>query len=176
MLGKNICDFTYPDIPVLKNSLILLNAADPDCAVLPWAPSAVQTLPKHPVKAAVVCGTNVIKGIAKALNMQLITCGKMTGDVDTDLEEKLSAALKAAREYPFVLLHIGGCDEASHRMNIAQKEQFLMEIDRVILSALLRTNHTIEVVSDHGANPATGKHMGGKQPLFLRIEKLAPTV
>ena len=166
ILGKSIHEFAHPNIAVLKDALEMLNTLNPNRSIFPWAPSSVQTLPKYPQKAAVVCGTNVIKGIAKAMDMHLITTDAMTGDVDTDLEEKLTATLDAAKSYPFVLLHIGGSDEASHRMNILQKKEFLLKVDNVVLSKLLKSRHWIEVVSDHGSDPKTGKHIGGRQPYF----------
>ena len=40
-----------------------------------------------------------------------------TGDVDTDLAEKAGMAARLSEAYDFVLLHLNGADEASHRRN-----------------------------------------------------------
>jgi 2,3-bisphosphoglycerate-independent phosphoglycerate mutase len=126
--GKHISNCKYTDIPLVTNTLMTLNNIDPHRAMIPWAPSTVQTMPdlSH---GAVVCGTNVVKGIAKALNMRLETNTKMTGDIDTDSSAKLHSTLELAKDFPYVILHIGGCDEASHRMDKSSKSTFLMEVD-----------------------------------------------
>ena len=89
-----------------------------------------------------------------------------TGDVDTDLDAKTEAALRAAERCPFVLLHINGADEAAHRHDSAEKETFLRRVDDRVLSRLLASEHEIMVASDHGADPESGAHLGGPQPFF----------
>lgn len=168
MLGRNARDFFSPDIPALREALIMLNSSNPRRLIIPWAASVAQPLPPFPVKAAVVSATNIIRGLAKALKMYHVSLTGMTGDTDTDLGTKTRLTLALAKKYPFTMLHIGGCDEAAHRMDKREKEAFLMQIDQVVLPELLASNHTIRVVSDHGADPATGGHTGGKQPSFVR--------
>ena len=70
------------------------------------------------------------------------------------------------RNYPFVLLHINGADEAAHRHDSAEKETFLRRVDDRVLSRLLASEHEIVVASDHGADPESGAHLGGPQPFF----------
>ena len=167
LFGKSINDYVYPDIQLLKETLARINGIDACRAFIPWAASTVSAMPSLP-NAAAVCGTNAVKGIAKALNMYLVTTYEMTGDTDTNLQAKLRAALELAEKFSFVLLHIGGCDEAAHRMNKTEKETFLSNVDSVVLSGLLSANHIIKVVSDHGCDPQTGRHTGGNQPMFYR--------
>ncbi len=164
-LGGNIDRYICPDIAPLKDALGRINSIDAKRAMILWAPSTVHSLPDLPHFAA-VCGANVVRGIAKALNMRLVTESGMTGDTDTDLNAKLCSTLELAEEYPFVMLHIGGCDEAAHRMNKMQKETFLSKVDKIVLSQLLQSGHEIEVVSDHGSDPLTGRHIGGSQPFL----------
>lgn len=135
------------------------------CLIL-WGQSIPANLPSVASKAAVVCGTTVVKGIAKLLNMTLIEVPGATGDTDTDLSAKTAVALKAAQKYPFVVLHINGADEASHRKDAVEKKAFLRQIDQVVISQLLRSPHEVVVVADHGTDPATGQHIGNKQPVF----------
>lgn len=136
-----------------------------------WGQSAPAELPPFPKRAAVVCGKGIVKGIAKALGMELVPVKNATGDTNTDLVGKAEAALEAAWEYPFTLLHINGADEASHRKNAREKRQFLEQVDKEVLSRLLASPHQITVVADHGTDPETGLHLGEKQPVFGRKEK-----
>ena len=85
--------------------------------------------------------------------------------LDTDLDAKTEAALRAAERYPFVLLHINGADEAAHRHDSAEKETFLRRVDDRVAS-----EHEIMVASDHGADPESGAHLGGPQPFFPAVK------
>lgn len=137
-----------------------------DKCLIPWGQSIAAQLPPFPQRAAVISGKSTVKGIARLLGMDLIEVPGATGDVDTDLSAKTDAALSAAEQYPFVLLHINGADEAAHRRDTAQKHAFLSQTDTLVLSKLLASPHEILVASDHGADPETGLHIGGSQPVF----------
>ena len=128
-----------------------------------------QALPPFPQKSAVICGKELVKGIARLLHMELFPVKGATGDVDTDLDAKTEAALRAAERCPFVLLHTNGADEAAHRHDSAEKETFLRRVDDRVLSRLLASEHEIMVASDHGADPESGAHLGGPQPFFTSL-------
>jgi 2,3-bisphosphoglycerate-independent phosphoglycerate mutase len=133
-----------------------------------WAPSAAGCLPNFRKEGVAVCGANVVKGIALALGMSLATRASMTGDTDTNLSEKANAALAAACSSPFVLLHLGGADEASHRKDALEKKRFLKEADQLVLRALLDSRHAVVCASDHGCDPFAGKHIRQAQPKLIR--------
>ena len=143
-----------------------------------WGQSVAADLMPFPKRAAVVCGKGTVKGIGKALGMDLIPVKGATGDTDTDLTAKVAAALQAAQKYPFVLLHINGADEAAHRKKPMEKRGFLKRVDAQVLARLLTSPHRITVTSDHGTDPNTGQHLGGKQPVCalheMRITQNAP--
>ncbi|MEG2174683.1 MAG: hypothetical protein RR135_04260, partial [Oscillospiraceae bacterium] len=128
--------------------------------------SRTTPLPPFPLHSAVICGTGVVRGIAKLLNMALIDVPGATGDIDTDLAAKTDAALRAAQDDPFVLLHINGADEASHRHDRVQKKRFLSEVDRLVLKRLIHCEHTVYVMADHETDPVSGLHGGTIQPVY----------
>ncbi len=135
------------------------------CLIL-WGESVYAQLQPYPRRAAVICGTAVVKGIAKLLQMDLMQIPGATGDTDTDLAAKTETALLAARHYGTVVLHINGADEASHRRNLAEKQSFLQKVDQVVLRMLLQSGHEVQVLADHGTDPYTGRHLPGLQPVF----------
>lgn len=140
----------------------------PERCMIPWGESAPMHLPPFPEKAAAVCGKDIVRGIARLLSMKTVDVAGATGDVDTDLYAKVLAALEQAENLPFVLLHINGADEASHRRDAAEKRRFLHAVDSRVIAPLLRSRHGIAVVSDHGTDPLTGTHLAAPQPLFTR--------
>lgn len=167
LIGRRGAGCGYENIALLRNALARINGVASNRIMIPWAAASVKKLPSIS-QSPIVCGTNVVKGIAKALGMKLVTDIRMTGDTDTDLQLKRNATLALAGKYPSVTLHIGGCDEAAHRMNKAEKTEFLFRVDEIVLSRLLASEHEIEVVSDHGCDSLTGCHIGGNQQMFRR--------
>lgn len=136
-----------------------------------WGQSVAADLLPFPQRAAAVCGKGTVKGIGKALGMDMIPVKGATGDTDTDLGAKVEAALRAARKYPFVLLHINGADEAAHRKKPMEKREFLKRVDAQVFTRLLASPHRITVTSDHGTDPANGLHLGNKQPVFVNDQE-----
>lgn len=134
--------------------------------LIPWGQSVSQSMPQFSQKAAVICGTPIVKGIAQLLGMDIISVLEATGDVDTDLLAKSGAALDAAKQYPFVLLHLNGADEAAHRQDAAEKRAFLQKIDEVVIPLLLQSWHDVTITADHGTDPVNGVHTGSLQPVF----------
>lgn len=157
-------------IPVRPDDLLLRHAFErlltKERCMLLWGQSVPAAPPPFPQKSAVICGKELVKGIARLLHMELFPVKGATGDVDTDLDAKTEAALRAAERCPFVLLHINGADEAAHRHDSAEKGTFLRRVDDRVLSRLLASEHEIVVASDHGADPESGAHLGGPQPFF----------
>lgn len=137
-----------------------------DHCLIPWGQSVPGKLPGFPETAAVVCGTTVVRGIAKLLHMELVEVPGATGDVDTNLSGKVQAALWAAKSHTFVLLHVNGADEAAHRRDREQKKRFLQQVDQLVLSPLLRSGHEISVIADHGTDPGDGTHLDFPQPMY----------
>jgi 2,3-bisphosphoglycerate-independent phosphoglycerate mutase len=133
----------------------------------PWAPSVATQLPKIKCKAAAVCGTQIIKGIAKAAGFAVPVLRNATGDTDTDLIEKADTALALSQKYPLVFLHINGADEAAHRLDGVGKRAFLQKIDSLVISRLAQARQPVLITSDHGCCPKTGRHLAIPQPFIL---------
>ena len=154
----------------LEVSRVFTQLLGKERCLIPWGQAVFTKMDPYPQKAAVVCGTPIVKGIARLLNMDLIPVMGATGDVDTDLNAKACAALEGAETYPFVLLHINGADEAAHRKKSGEKRSFLHKVDEMILPKLLSSGHEIHVAADHGTDPVSGLHLGDSQPVFTKIQ------
>jgi 2,3-bisphosphoglycerate-independent phosphoglycerate mutase len=159
--ARSFCPSENSALEKLFNALL-----SDDLCMIPWGESVPALLPPFPHLSAVVCGTNIVRGIARLLQMKLIPVVGATGDIDTNLAAKTAAALRAAQTYPFVLLHINGADEAAHRLCPEQKRTFLHKVDSLVLPWLLGSAHTVYVASDHASDPASGLHGGIEQPVF----------
>lgn len=147
---------------------VVENSCQSGRCLIPWGQSRLSDLPAFPKRAAVITGTNVVRGIARMTGMDIMEVPGATGDTDTNLTAKAEAAVQTAQTYPFVLLHINGADEAAHRKNPAEKHAFLQEVDSILMPSLLESNHKLVIVSDHATDPNSGLHRGGMQEAYVR--------
>ena len=157
-----------PEGCVAVEKLFLSQRTKEQCLV-PWGQSVSRSMPPFSQKAAVICGTPVVKGIARLLGMEYIPVPGATGDVDTDLVAKTVAAIDAAKRCSFVLLHINGADEAAHRRCEFEKKSFLHKVDELVIPLLLQSWHDVYVTGDHGADPGSGTHIAELQPIFSNV-------
>lgn len=178
---------TYPPHEHFKESLenILLTCSDKDTedflrnliykySIYPWGESIKTFVPSfeeiNGLKGAVVCGTEIVKGISKALKMYCPEVKNSTADVDTCLEEKLLWTLKLNKSYDFVLLHINGADESAHRRDKKEKIDFIKKIDKIVIKEIrekIDNNTCLIVTSDHGTSSETGAHLMGDVPYYI---------
>ena len=143
-----------------------LNGAD--YMFYPWGVSEKITLPTflelHDKSCSCVCSAEIVKGIAKAMKINLVHLENSTGDTDTDLLEKSKAVLNEIKNHDTVIAHINGTDEVSHRKDLLGKINFIEKIDREFLKEIyMNVGNTtkIIIVSDHQTSSLTGKHEKG---------------
>lgn len=132
----------------------------------PWGQSVKEEFPSfyslHNIDGAVVCKTEIVKGIGKVMGMFTPSLPGTTADVDTDLKMKAKMALELSLKYDFVLLHINGGDESAHRKNINEKLGFMKKIDCEVIEFLLKQLNretSLIITSDHGTSAENGKHI-----------------
>ncbi|WP_313340885.1 phosphoglycerate mutase [Sedimentibacter sp.] len=141
---------------------------DDEYMFYPWGASEKIKLPSfyelHKMTCSCICGAEIVKGIAKLMDIIVPELKHSTADVDTDLNEKAEAALNEIKNHDIVIVHINGTDEVSHRKDIFSKVKFIERIDREFLSAIYENaekNTAITVLSDHQTSSVTGRHEGG---------------
>jgi 2,3-bisphosphoglycerate-independent phosphoglycerate mutase len=166
-LGKRISEI----LPKCSDKKVetILNKLIYNYNLYPWGQSIKVDIPSfynlHNEKGAVVCKTEIVVGIAKAMNMYIPVLNNATAEVDTDLIEKAEKALELIREYDFVLLHVNGADESAHRKNEKEKINFINKIDKEVIGYLMKnidSNTSLIVTSDHGTSAKTGNHINGE--------------
>jgi len=123
------------------------------------------------LKGACVAASPVIKGIARAAEMDIYDVSGATGDLKTDVRAKTLKALEALNNHDFVILHFLGCDVAAHDKKPNLKRLFIEKMDREAFAKILEYvdfNKTLLVVcSDHPTSSKTGEHMPGFLPFIL---------
>jgi 2,3-bisphosphoglycerate-independent phosphoglycerate mutase len=116
-----------------------------------------------------ICAPGTAAGCGRILGADVVTPKSATGDTDTDLAAKLDAAVAAVQEeIPFVVVHVGGPDEAAHRRDQDAVVEMLERLDELLVAplweAVERCGGRLAVCPDHGTDPATGRHDAAPVP------------
>ncbi|MDD2494744.1 MAG: alkaline phosphatase family protein [Tissierellia bacterium] len=134
----------------------------------PWGASEISKLPTfkelYNKSSSCVCHADIVKGIAKSMNINLAYTKNSTGDINTDLYEKSKTVLKEIQNYDTVIAHINGTDEVSHRKDLRGKIEFIEKIDKEFIKEIydnINNDTKIIIVSDHQTSTITGKHEKG---------------
>lgn len=170
-IGKNIYEL-LSDVNEIKelNEFINNNQFYKDnnhYMFYPWGISEKVELPSylnlHSETCSCVCQADIMKGIAKAMKIDVPILKNATGDVDTDLKEKARIVLSEIKNHDVVIAHINGTDEVSHRMDLHGKIKFIEKIDKEFIDEIYKNINNIRliVLSDHETSSITGKHEKG---------------
>jgi len=125
---------------------------------------------KFGVKAAVVAGGSLYKGVCRSAGFTVVNVEGATGTVNTDLDAKMSAAANALREHDFVLVHVKGTDSASHDKDPVIKVQMIRRISEAF-SGIVELSKTedlyIAATGDHSTPAEIGEHRGDPVPVLI---------
>jgi len=126
--------------------------------VFNWGHSIYEELPSFTqltgMKGAIVNKTLVLEGVAKVMEMACPHVPGATGETDTNLKGKASAVLELLKDGYFVVLHVGGADEATHRQDPKEKAWFISRVDEELLAPIIEgvpDGCKIMLTSDHEA-------------------------
>ena len=133
---------------------------------------------KFGMSGAVVAASPVVKGICKALEMEVINIIGASGDAQSNLRDKTLAALDALRKHNFVVLHILGTDYVSHLKKADAKRGFIEKLDREVFTRIREyvdaEKTIIAVASDHVSSLQTGEHEHGAFPFAIYTKGIKP--
>lgn len=124
---------------------------------------------RYGLKAAVIAGGGLYKGIGAFTGMEVLNVAGATGLPDTNLEAKFRAALDALRgPYDFVLVHIKPTDTYSEDGNFQGKVEFIEKIDRAVALLLdIPDNILLVLTADHSTPCVLKQHSGDPVPIMM---------
>jgi len=125
---------------------------------------------KYGIKVACIAGGALCKGVAAYVGMDVVNVPGATGGVDTDLNAKAKAAIKALSVgYDLVFLHVKATDTLSHDGNFRGKVNFIEKID-ALLGKLMNEcgkDTYIAVTSDHTTSCMKKRHSHEPAPIAV---------
>ncbi len=93
---------------------------------------------KYGVSGAMISAVDLLKGIGKFAEMDVIEVEGATGYIDTNFKGKAEAAIKALKDgADFVYVHMEAPDECGHRAEVENKVKSIEIIDEQVLGPML---------------------------------------
>lgn len=141
-----------------------------------WGDGKSASLPSFYEKtgctAAVISAVDLIKGIGKLAQMDVIEVEGATGYLDTNFDGKAAAAIEALQNHDLVYVHVEAPDECGHRHEMENKIKSLEIIDEKIIAPVLEAleqyeDYKVMVLPDHGTPIALKTHVSDPVPFLI---------
>ena len=142
-----------------------------------WGQGSKPQLPdftqKTGLKGTVISAVDLLKGIARCSNMQVIDVEGATGYIDTNFDGKANAAIEALKQgQDYVYIHVEAPDECGHRGEMENKVKSLEIIDQKILKPILEQvkemdDFTLLIMPDHPTPLSIMTHCSDPVPYLL---------
>lgn len=128
---------------------------------------------KYGVHGAMISAVDLLKGIGKFANMQVIHVDGATGYLDTNFEGKAAAAVQAFRDgADLVYIHVEAPDECGHRNEPENKVRAIELIDEKVLKPVCDAlaefgDYRVLVTPDHPTPLCLMTHTNDAVPFFI---------
>ena len=142
-----------------------------------WAEGTAVELPdfteKYGKTGSVISAVPLCQGIGKLIGLEKVYVEGATGDLYTNYEGKVDAAIEALKTHDFATIHVEAPDECTHNGDLKGKLQAIEWIDSRILAPLLqkleddRTTFRMLLMTDHRTLTSTRGHDRGPVPYVI---------
>ena len=148
--------------------------------IWPWAEARAACLPSFTDKfgktGAVISAVPLLHGIAGLAGLDVIMVEGANGDLDTNYEGKVAAAIDALRNHDFVCIHVEAPDEMSHAGSMEKKLKAIEYLDTRVIGPLLESvpgDYRLLLLSDHPTLLSTRTHDGHPVPFGIYDSRAA---
>lgn len=129
---------------------------------------------RYGMNGAVVSAATLITGIGRVVGLGTIPVEGATGSIDSNIENKVEAVVRALETHSFVLLNIKGADESGHDGKAEQKRDFIARVDGALAPLLDLPETVIAVLGDHSTPCTVRDHSADPVPVLIRGEGVRP--
>lgn len=142
-----------------------------------WAEGTVVALPNfvenYGKNGGVVSAVPLCHGIASLTGLNMVSVDGATGELETNYEGKVNAAVKVLEDNDFVAVHLEAPDECTHNGDLKGKLQAIENLDSKIIKPLdekIRAagyDYRMLILSDHKTLTSTRGHDGDAVPFVI---------
>ena len=139
-----------------------------------WGSGRVPQMPSfkqvYGLEAAMTSGVDLLRGLAKMMEMQVLEIPGVTDNIDNDFAAQAQGALKSLQKQDLAVIHIEAPDDAAHDGSLEKKVEAMEKIDREIISRLMQWNPgglCIMVLPDHATPLELKTHSTEAVPFVL---------
>lgn len=142
-----------------------------------WAEGTAVALPNfmenYGKTGGVVSAVPLCHGIAALVGLEPITVEGATGELETNLEGKVDAAMAELKDHDFAALHYEAPDECTHNGDLPGKLQAIEWLDSRVVAPLIKKleaagyDYRMLILSDHKTLTSTRGHDGDPVPFVL---------
>lgn len=125
-------------------------------------------------KGAVISAVPLCHGIARLSGLEAVEVEGATGELETNLEGKVAAALRAFDDgFDFAAIHVEAPDECTHNGDLKGKLQAIEWLDSRVITPLTRAMdergepYRLLFISDHKTLTSTRGHDGDPVPYMI---------
>jgi 2,3-bisphosphoglycerate-independent phosphoglycerate mutase len=149
-----------------------------------WAEGTAVALPNfvenYGRTGGVISAVPLCHGIAALTGLERVYVDGATGELDTNYEGKVDAALETLKDHDFAAVHLEAPDECTHNGDLTGKIEAIERLDARIVGPLLRKldesayDYRMLILSDHKTLTSTRGHDGEPVPFVIydsRIDK-----
>lgn len=128
---------------------------------------------KYHKTGAVISAVPLCHGIARLSGLDVSIVEGATGELDTNYEGKVQAALDALQDHDFVGIHVEAPDECTHNGDLKGKLQAIEWLDSRVMAPLAEAlaaqgvDYRLLVLSDHKTLTSTRGHDAEPVPFLL---------
>ena len=147
-----------------------------------WGSGKIPDMPAfkevYGLDAAVTSGVDIMRGLARMIDMEVLDIPGVTGDLNNDYAAQAIGAMEALREYDMVVIHVEATDEASHAGLVGEKIEAIQRVDKEIVNRLRSWDKDalrVLIVPDHSTPIEIQTHVADPVPFILWGPGFNPT-
>ena len=149
----------------------------PANAIWLWGQGPAPAMPsfsrKYGLSGAMISAVDLLKGIGRYAGLEVIDVPGATGNIDTNYQGKVDAALHALQSRDFVYLHIEAPDEAGHEGETDLKVRAIELFDEKVVGPVVRgleesgEEWRVLLMPDHATPIAIKTHSSDPVPFTI---------
>lgn len=178
LINKSQLHFADHDINKIRADL----GENPVSSIWLWGQGKKALMDKfkntYGLDGCAITAVDLVRGLAKLIDFDLIEVEGATGFIDTNFEGKANAAIEALNRYDIVLVHCEAPDEAGHQKNPQIKKKAIELIDKKVIGPVLDALQNYDqwrilVMPDHPTPVSTGAHCNEPVPFAMAGTNIA---